>query len=49
MNGELIDESIFGQFLELDEDPADRTFSRDLVSRYFDQATETFQKMTIAM
>jgi osomolarity two-component system phosphorelay intermediate protein YPD1 len=50
MNGaDLIDQSIFGQFLELDEDPSDRSFSRDLVSRYFEQASDTFQKMKFAM
>ncbi|ORX44179.1 histidine-phosphotransfer domain, HPT domain-containing protein [Piromyces finnis] len=49
MNADIIDMSIFGQILEMDEDENDRSFSRDLIINYYQQAIETFQKMDIAL
>jgi len=49
MNPEIIDMSIFGQILEMDEDENDRSFSRDLIVNYYQQAIETFQKMDVAL
>ncbi|OUM57745.1 hypothetical protein PIROE2DRAFT_17177 [Piromyces sp. E2] len=49
MNADIIDMSIFGQILEMDEDENDRSFSRDLIVNYYQQAIETFQKMDVAL
>jgi len=49
MNADIIDMSIFGQILEMDEDENDRSFSRDLIVDYYNQAIDTFQKMDAAL
>jgi len=49
MNNDIIDTSIFGQILEMDEDENDRSFSRDLVVDYYNQAIDTFKKMDSAL
>ncbi|KAJ3337353.1 hypothetical protein HDU93_001211 [Gonapodya sp. JEL0774] len=41
---DIIDEGIFEQLLEMDEDE-DREFSRELVVNYFEQARTTFEQM----
>jgi osomolarity two-component system phosphorelay intermediate protein YPD1 len=47
--GEHVDKSIFEQILEMDESEADRDFSAPLVLNFFEQATETFDKMESAL
>jgi osomolarity two-component system phosphorelay intermediate protein YPD1 len=47
--GEHVDKSIFEQILEMDESEEDRDFSAPLVLNFFDQATETFDKMEDAL
>jgi len=49
MNPDIIDIEMFGQILEMDEDENDRSFSRDLIVNYYQQAIETFQKMDAAL
>ncbi|ORX83163.1 putative histidine phosphotransferase HPT1p [Anaeromyces robustus] len=49
MNPEIIDMSIFSQILEMDEDEDDRSFSRELIVNYYQQAIDTFQKMDTAL
>lgn len=49
MNADIIDIEMFGQILEMDEDENDRSFSRDLIVNYYQQAIETFQKMDAAL
>lgn len=39
----------FSQILEMDEDEAEREFSKPLVLGFFDQADETFVKMDTAL
>ncbi|KAI9016784.1 signal transduction histidine kinase [Hyaloraphidium curvatum] len=46
---EIIDKTIFEQLLEMDEDDEDREFSRSIVVNYFEQATQTFDKMVAAL
>jgi len=40
-----IDRTTFEQILEMDEDPAEREFSKSIVFDFFQQASETFEKM----
>ncbi|KAG8891604.1 hypothetical protein FRC00_013403, partial [Tulasnella sp. 408] len=40
-----IDMEIFSQILELDEDDEDQTFSKSIVSNYFEQVVTTFEDM----
>ncbi|KIO23890.1 hypothetical protein M407DRAFT_26685 [Tulasnella calospora MUT 4182] len=40
-----IDMEIFGQILELDDDPEDREFSKSIVDNYFEQVVATFKDM----
>jgi len=47
--GEHVDEVIFGQILEMDDDENERDFSMPLVSGFFDQAKETFREMDEAV
>lgn len=39
----------FSQILEMDEDEAEREFSKPLVLNFFEQAEETFEKMEKAL
>lgn len=45
--GDHVDINTFSQILEMDED--DHDFSMPLVLNFFEQATETFQKMDDAL
>jgi len=47
--GDDIDQSTFDQILEMDDDEADREFSRSIVFGFFEQADETFKKMDKAL
>ncbi|KAK0635003.1 signal transduction histidine kinase [Bombardia bombarda] len=47
--GDHVDNGIFSQILEMDESDDDRDFSAPLVGNFFDQATETFEKMDHAV
>jgi osomolarity two-component system phosphorelay intermediate protein YPD1 len=40
-----LDRTTFEQILEMDDDENEREFSRSIVYDFFDQASETFQKM----
>merc|ERR1712000_228939 len=40
-----IDRTTFEQILEMDDDPAEREFSKSIVFDFFQQASETFEKM----
>lgn len=40
---------VVAQLLEMDEDDEDREFSKSIVVNYFEQATETFEKMNAAL
>ncbi|KAJ3014786.1 hypothetical protein HKX48_004962 [Thoreauomyces humboldtii] len=42
---DIVDHNIFDQLLEMDEDDEDRSFSRDIVINYFEQAETTFASM----
>ncbi|KAJ3285917.1 hypothetical protein HK104_009251 [Borealophlyctis nickersoniae] len=46
---EIIDHAIFDQLLEMDEDDDDRSFSRDIVLNYFEQAETTFKNMDTSL
>ncbi|AEO71648.1 1a01fb81-4ad7-452b-8be1-71967b0f38c4 [Thermothielavioides terrestris] len=43
--GEHVDDAIFSQILEMDENETDREFSAPLVFGFFEQAKETFEDM----
>ncbi|KIW06252.1 uncharacterized protein PV09_02725 [Verruconis gallopava] len=43
--GDDIDRATFEQILEMDDDENDRDFSRSIVFDFFEQASETFEKM----
>ena len=45
---DIIDHTVFGQILELDEE-GDEEFSYEMVSAYFKQALQTFQEMEAAL
>ncbi|AEO61930.1 hypothetical protein MYCTH_2097810 [Thermothelomyces thermophilus ATCC 42464] len=47
--GDHVDKAIFSQILEMDADEDDRDFSAPLVMNFFEQASETFEKMQIAL
>jgi osomolarity two-component system phosphorelay intermediate protein YPD1 len=47
--GDHVDDQIFSQILEMDEDQSDRDFSAPLVFGFFEQAHETFEKMQDAL
>ncbi|KAM7208470.1 histidine-phosphotransfer domain, HPT domain containing protein [Naviculisporaceae sp. PSN 640] len=47
--GDHVDNAIFSQILEMDDSEADRDFSGPLVTNFFEQATETFEKMDEAL
>ncbi|KAK4242085.1 signal transduction histidine kinase [Achaetomium macrosporum] len=47
--GDHVDDQIFSQILEMDEDQTDRDFSAPLVFGFFEQAHETFEKMQDAL
>lgn len=47
--GEHVDDAIFSQILEMDENEADRDFSSPLVFNFFEQAKETFETMQTAV
>ncbi|KAB5582721.1 signal transduction histidine kinase [Coniochaeta sp. 2T2.1] len=47
--GDNVDYSTFSQILEMDDDEADRDFSKPLVFNFFEQAEETFGKMDKAL
>jgi len=47
--GDHVDDGIFSQILEMDESETDRDFSEPLVSNFFEQAIETFDKMDKAL
>jgi osomolarity two-component system, phosphorelay intermediate protein YPD1 len=42
---DVIDHTIFEQILEMDDDEAERDFSKSIVYDFFDQAKSTFDKM----
>ncbi|KAI8820472.1 histidine phosphotransferase [Fimicolochytrium jonesii] len=46
---EIVDHNIFDQLLEMDEDDEDRSFSRDIVTNYFEQAETTFASMDTSL
>jgi len=47
--GDHVDDATFSQILEMDENEEDRDFSEPLVFNFFDQATETFEKMEVSL
>ncbi|EHA55568.1 hypothetical protein MCOR07_006753 [Pyricularia oryzae] len=47
--GAHVDSTTFEQILEMDEDEAERDFSKPLVMGFFEQAEETFEKMDKAL
>jgi len=47
--GDHVDNQIFAQILEMDESEEDRDFSAPLVLNFFEQAEETFTKITKAI
>lgn len=47
--GEHVDMQTFSQILEMDEDEAEREFSKPLVLNFFEQVEETFEKMDKAL
>lgn len=47
--GDSVDMQTFSQILEMDEDEAEREFSKPLVFNFFEQAEETFEKMDTAL
>ncbi|KAH8906983.1 histidine-phosphotransfer domain, HPT domain-containing protein [Coniochaeta sp. PMI_546] len=47
--GDNVDLATFSQILEMDDDEADRDFSKPLVFNFFEQAEETFGKMDTAL
>jgi osomolarity two-component system, phosphorelay intermediate protein YPD1 len=47
--GDNVDVATFSQILEMDEDDSERDFSKPLVFGFFEQATETFDKMESAL
>ncbi|KAK0674512.1 putative multistep phosphorelay regulator [Cercophora samala] len=47
--GDHVDNGIFSQILEMDESDHDRDFSEPLVSNFFEQAEDTFEKMDRAL
>lgn len=47
--GDSVDMQTFSQILEMDEDEAEREFSKPLVVNFFEQAQETFEKMDKAL
>ncbi|OIW27413.1 histidine-phosphotransfer domain, HPT domain-containing protein [Coniochaeta ligniaria NRRL 30616] len=47
--GDNVDVATFAQILEMDDDEADRDFSKPLVFNFFEQAEETFGKMDTAL
>jgi osomolarity two-component system phosphorelay intermediate protein YPD1 len=48
MDGSIIDQSVFGQVLEMDDD-GNREFSKNLVDSFHSQSKETFQNLRRAM
>lgn len=44
-----IDATTFGQILEMDDDDDDRDFSKSIVTGFFEQAEQTFEKMEAAL
>ena len=47
--GEHVDNTIFSQILEMDDNEELRDFSEPLVLNFFEQATETFEQMDAAL
>ena len=47
--GDHVDDATFSQILEMDDSEADRDFSKPLVDGFFEQATETFDKIEAAL
>lgn len=47
--GDHVDDAIFSQILEMDDSEEEREFSAPLVLNFFEQASETFDKMQIAL
>jgi len=47
--GDHVDDAIFGQILEMDDNEDERDFSDPLVSNFFEQASDTFDKMQAAL
>jgi len=45
----LVEIDTFQQILEMDDDEDDRDFSKSIVYDFFDQATQTFDKMDAAL
>jgi len=45
----LVEIETFQQILEMDDDEEDRDFSKSIVYDFFDQATQTFDKMDAAL
>lgn len=46
---EIVDWNIFSQILMMDEDEAERDFSKSIVENYFEQAESTFADMDAAL
>lgn len=47
--GDNVDMATFSQILEMDDDEAEREFSKPLVFNFFEQVEETFEKMDTAV
>ncbi|KAK3901194.1 signal transduction histidine kinase [Staphylotrichum tortipilum] len=47
--GDHVEDAIFSQILEMDESEEEREFSAPLILGFFEQATETFDKMQVAL
>lgn len=48
MDPNIIDDAVFGQLLEMDEE-GDNSFSKSLIEDYFDQADSTFDSIQNAL
>jgi osomolarity two-component system, phosphorelay intermediate protein YPD1 len=47
--GDSVDGVTFSQILEMDDSEEDREFSKSIVTGFFEQAEETFDKITAAL
>ncbi|KAH8888254.1 histidine-phosphotransfer domain, HPT domain-containing protein [Thozetella sp. PMI_491] len=47
--GDAVDNGIFSQILEMDDNEEDRDFSKPLVLKFFEQADDTFAQMDKAL
>ncbi len=47
--GDHVEDAIFSQILEMDESEEEREFSAPLILGFFEQASETFDQMQVAL